>query len=274
MTKTLKARIRRPFSRTASFYRLLRASRRLEVSDGKYQVRLARSSNEVESALALRYRVFNVEMGGGSTLPDGRQVEFDKFDFTCRHLIVIEKATGRTVGTYRISSIESAKKPSGFYSFGEFTVEDLPHEILVNGMEIGRACIAPDHRNTKVLFLLWKGLATYLQSAGKRYMFGCCSIFSTDPEAGRTAYHQLKASGNISDDISVQPRRNAVDLSSQATRQGDNFELPSLFNMYLRIGAKICSPPMIDRDFGSTDFFVVFDLADMNEKYRKMFFGQ
>lgn len=274
MTKTLRARIRNPFSRTAAIYRMMRASRRFEISDGKYTVRLARDPKEVESALALRFRVFNVEMGSGSSLPEGPQIEFDAFDFTCRHLIVIERSTGATVGTYRITSIESAKKPAGFYSFGEFTIEDLPEDILLNGMEIGRACVAPEHRNTKVLFLLWKGLATYLQLAGKRYMFGCCSIFTNDPSVGHLAFQQLETSGNLHPTLQVRPRQNGIELNPQADFDALAIELPPLFNMYLRIGAKVCSPPMIDRDFGTTDFFVIFDLATMNAKYRKMFFGQ
>jgi putative hemolysin len=39
----------------------------------------------------------------------------------------------------------------------------------------------------------------------------------------------------------------------------------------LRIGAKVCGPPMIDREFGTIDFFVVFDSERLNEKYRRMF---
>lgn len=223
------------------------------------------------SALALRYRVFNIELRGDRVEPDGPQVEFDEFDLKCRHLIVIERATGKTVGTYRISSIESARSVSGFYSFGEFTIEDLPADVINNGMEIGRACIAPEHRNTKVLFLLWRGLATYLQSAGKRYFFGCCSIFSEDPAAGRAAYRELEAGGHLHEKIRVEPRRAGIDVSEPSGARGP--ELPALFNMYLRIGAKACSRPMIDREFGTIDIFVVFDLNEMSDKYRKMFLG-
>lgn len=251
----------------------MRASRRFEISDGKYTVRLAKDLEEVESALALRYRVFNVEMGTGSILPEGPKLEFDSFDFNCKHLIVIEHATGNTVGTYRVTSIESAKKRAGFYSFGEFTIEDLPEDVLLGGMEIGRACIAPDHRNTKVLYLLWKGLATYLQLAGKRYLFGCCSIFSNDPAVGLLAFQQLEATGSLHTELRVRPRHNGIERNTQIDFEALAIELPPLFNMYLRIGAKVCSPPMIDHDFGTTDFFVIFDLATMNEKYRKMFFG-
>ena len=51
----------------------------------------------------------------------------------------------------------------------------------------------------------------------------------------------------------------------------DRVELPPLFNMYLRLGARVCGPPMIDHEFGTIDFFVVFDVRSMNERYQKMF---
>ena len=41
--------------------------------------------------------------------------------------------------------------------------------------------------------------------------------------------------------------------------------------MYLRLGAKVCGPPMVDGDFGTIDFFVVFDVQTMSDRYRRMF---
>ena len=60
-------------------------------------------------------------------------------------------------------------------------------------------------------------------------------------------------------------------LSPDDTPGNERIELPALFNMYLRIGAKVCGPPMIDREFCTIDFFVVFDVTKMNKKYRRMF---
>jgi putative hemolysin len=42
--------------------------------------------------------------------------------------------------------------------------------------------------------------------------------------------------------------------------------------MYLRIGTKVCGPPMIDDEFGTIDFFFVFDREAMTDKCRKTFF--
>ncbi|HKX84584.1 MAG TPA: GNAT family N-acyltransferase [Pyrinomonadaceae bacterium] len=239
--------------------------------DNRYAAFIARNKREIRSALRIRHEVFSVELGGDASNSSG--LEYDAFDFRCSHLIVIEKATGKTVGTYRLNSFESARSREGFYSANEFDLSEIADEVLAGSIEIGRACILAAHRNTKVLFLLWKALANHLARSGKRYFFGCCSIFSTDPTVGVSAYNQLKTDGHFHEQLSVPPLQNAIDVSVSALDQ-EKVELPSLFNMYLRIGAKVCGPPMIDHDFGTIDFFVIFDLRDMDKKYRKMFFGE
>lgn len=238
-------------------------------SDERYTVRVAESRFDVESALRLRFDVFSVELGGREAVPGEARLEFDAYDFKCRHLIVVSRDTGETVGTYRLNSIETAHSTHGFYSANEFTIEDLPRDVLYNGIEIGRACIAREHRNTKVLFLLWKALLAYLEQSGKRYYFGCCSIFTRDEGLGSRAFKHLIRDGYLDENFSVMPCRNPLSLLDE---DGENeVELPALFKMYLRIGARVCGPPMIDREFGTIDFFVVFDSAKMSEKYRRMF---
>lgn len=239
--------------------------------EGRYQVKLAATSVEIESALRLRYEVFSVEISGSAPDRDPSRLEFDAYDFNCRHLIVIDLPSGRTVGTYRLSSIESAGGVAGFYSYNEFCIEDISPQVLRDSVEIGRACIAPEHRNTKVLFLLWKALVAYITSVEKRYFFGCCSIFTREASVGAAAYTQLAKAGHLHENIHIAPRKDGVGLEIES---GGHVELPALFNMYLRIGAKVCGPPIIDHDFGTIDFFVVCDTEHISGKYRRMFFGR
>jgi len=240
-------------------------------SDAKYDVRLASSDSEIASALRLRHDIFNVELGVHAVSADHPGFEQDVYDPFCRHLIVVERETGRTVGTYRLNSIESVDDIDRLYSFGEFSIEELPIRVLERGLEIGRACIAADHRNSKVLFLLWKALANYL--VGKRYFFGCCSIFTRDRVVGERAYKQLVERGHFHETFRVEPRRNALYSAAPDGLKNEPVALPSLFEMYLRIGAKVCGPPMLDDEFGTVDFFVVFDVKEMGERYRRLFFS-
>lgn len=239
------------------------------IVEGRYEVRLAKNASEMASAFRLRHKVFSLEIGGETVAATRSGLEFDAYDFRCRHLIVIDRDTGATVGTYRLNTIETAGTTSGFYSANEFTIENLPEDVLRNGIEIGRACIAKEHRNTKVLFLLWKALLAYLKHSGKSYFFGCCSIFTQDAETGRLVFNQLWRDGHFHECFSVVPKHGALPPAEIA--DPERVKLPALFNMYLRIGAKVCGPPMIDRKFCTIDFFVVFDVTKMNEKYRRMF---
>ncbi len=239
------------------------------IADGRYTVRFAENWSEVESALRLRYAVFHCEMGDREKTGCENGLEFDDFDLKCLHLIVVSNQTDETVGTYRLNSIETSFSWNGFYSAREFTIEDLPSDVIRDGIEIGRACIAREHRNTKVLFLLWKALLAYLEHCGKRYFFGCCSIFTRDPKIGRDAYRKLVRDRRIHDQMSVAPCTNGLSLLEED--EGHEVELPPLFNMYLRLGALVCGPPSIDHQFGTIDFFVVLDVRSMTEKYRRMF---
>ena len=241
-----------------------------EIFSESYSVRIAQTQKEIESALRLRFEVFNIEMAGEDPTADSLGIESDDFDFVCHHLIVIERKTNKTVGTYRLNTLETAGKVGGFYSSSEFSIEDLPPEITAQAVEIGRACIAREHRNTKVLFLLWKGLAAYLKQTKKRYLFGCCSVFSTNSEVGLNAYRQLEKDNFLHPVLRVEPREAKV-CPLNPKKVNLPVELPMLFNMYLKIGARVCGEPIIDYDFGTIDFFVIFDLRSLNEKYRQMF---
>jgi len=235
------------------------------VADSHYTVGLACEPRQINELLRLRYQVFNVELGNAPA--DFFGIEMDEFDATSHHLIVTENASGKIIGGYRIRTAEMHE----FYSSNEFNLEDLPKNILRESVEIGRACIASEHRNGKVLFLLWKGLAQYIRQTKKRYLFGCCSIFSTDFADGIRALRQLEKDGFLHENLRVSPKSKTSAGNLQCC--DEQIELPKLFKTYLRIGAKVCSPPMLDTEFGTIDFFVIFDSEKINEKYRKMFFG-
>lgn len=259
------------FARTLLVSQVVRKVFTAEIAEGRYLAKLAQTPAEVESALQLRYEVFNVELAA----PNNKTaigLEYDDYDAVCKHVIVTDQTTGKTVGTYRLNSIESARNVKGFYACNEFSLEDLPIEILQQSVEVGRACVAREHRSSKVLFLLWKVLLNYLKYSQKRYFFGCCSIFTQDCAVGAKVYQQFERQGFIHPNIHLQPRWERAFPINEIFPETEQIELPSLFNLYLKIGVKICGAPAIDREFGTIDFFVLFDLQEMSEKYRKMFF--
>lgn len=246
-----------------------------EIIDGRYAVRLARTPQEKEAALRLRYEVFNLELGEGleSSYITGR--DEDRFDAICDHLIVQEQTTGKVVGTYRLQTLEMARNISEFYCAGEFRLEDLPHSLLTESLEIGRACVALEHRNTKVLFLLWKGLSSYAVERGKRFLFGCCSLTSQNAAEGWQAARLIERNGDFHRELRISPRDGFECEKDSCIGNGEVelAQLPKLFNTYLRFGAKVCSEPAIDRDFKTIDFLVIFDFEMLEGKHRKLFLG-
>jgi len=245
----------------------------LEMSADQYRVRFARTRVDLDEILKLRFEVFNLELGEGleSSFRFGR--DLDEFDATCHHLIVEDIANNKIAGTYRMQTGEMAAAAIGFYTATEFDLARFPAHVLPDSVELGRACVARDYRNTQVLFLLWKGLAAYVAHNRKRYLFGCCSLTSQQPSEGFHVMELLERGGNIHPNLCAPPQPGFECYASDAifTRSGD-VTIPKLFRIYLRYGARVCGPPAIDRQFKTIDFLVLFDVFEMDSQIRRTFF--
>lgn len=242
----------------------------IKIASGRYVVTLAETIEEIDAALKLRFEVFNLELGEGldSSFRTGR--DCDDFDASCDHLIVTDLTNANVVGTYRLRTLEMAEHADGFYSAGEFDLKCLPPDVLDQALELGRACIAQNHRNRQVLFLLWKGLARYVQARQKRFLFGCCSLTSQQPADGNQLWDQLIDGGHMHPTFFV-PALSEYECPAAPGRSTE-VKIPRLFRMYLSIGAKVCSPPAIDRMFKTIDFLVLFDIDAMDFVTRRFYF--
>jgi len=246
----------------------------IEIREGRYFVRFAHNQEELDAALKLRFEVFNLELGEGLAVSFQTGRDLDEFDKTCHHLIVLETEQNKVVGTYRMQTSEMAAAGRGFYTASEFDLSHFPPEVLTNGLELGRACIAQSHRNTQVLFLLWKGLAAYAAHNRKRYLFGCCSLTSQNMQEGQRVMDLLKEQGHLHPYLFAPPHSEyACEADGMNIGSSEGAKLPRLFRTYLRYGAKVCSSPAIDRQFKTIDFLVLFDIAEMDERSAKLFFG-
>jgi len=263
----------RPTSRTP-FPALAEAPPQVVIREDRYVIRFAQTPDEVNAALRLRYEVFNLELGEGLESSHVLGRDEDEFDAGCHHLLVQDERSGAIVGTYRMQTREMALRNGGFYSDGEFDLAGLGAGVLADSVEVGRACVALEHRKQRVLFGLWKGLAAYMVHSRRRYLFGCCSLTSQDPHDGRGVYEKLQADGLVHPSIDVAPRpavacpdpdRSPIDIAS--------IKLPTLFGTYMRFGALVCSRPAIDREFRTIDFLVLMDTATLPERVRQTFFG-
>jgi putative hemolysin len=225
-----------------------------------YIVKLAADAQEFRAALRLRYEVFNVELREGLQSSHSTGYDFDSFDAVADHIIVKCAYSRRVVGTYRLQTGLIAARNIGYYSEREFDFK--PYAALRSQiLELGRACIHQDHRNTQVLMLLWKAIAQYGIQRGCRYLIGCSSLSSQEPAMGAAVYAKLKKF-LVPAELQTTPQAKFVcDLSSEVAGEGEPSKVPKLLRAYLTVGAQICGPPALDAEFGTIDFLTLLDLA-------------
>jgi putative hemolysin len=251
-----------------------------ELRMGNLEVRLAQTSQEVDAAQALRYRVFYQEMQASPTreMAD-RQRDFDSYDPICDHLLVLDHnrgtGTDAVVGTYRLIRRAAASRHGSFYSSTEYDIrriEDYPGEVL----ELGRSCVDTGYRTRPTMQLLWRGIAAYVWQHDIAVMFGCASLPGTEVEKLRLPlsylyfYHLAPPA--------LRPyalKERYVDMRLMEPGDIDPrvalAELPPLIKGYLRLGGFVGDGAVIDEQFNTTDVCVVVKTDLVTEKYIKHF---
>lgn len=267
--------------------------RDFSLTSDAYRARFAQTKEDLQATFRLRFLVFNLELHEGleSAFADG--YDTDPFDAVCAHLIVEHTPSNQVVGTYRLQTGRDAVKNLGYYSAREFDV--APFEPLRDSLlEVGRASIHRDHRSFEVLTLLWRGLAHVAVSRKLRYLMGCSSLTSQDPLEGSAMYAALQKylveptfrtvpregfalpvspevrtqQGKVPDSLATE--RSPTDASNEALGES-GIHVPRLLRAYLSIGARICGPPAIDREFKTIDFLTLLDLNQMPKVVRSRF---
>ncbi|MGQ9366265.1 GNAT family N-acetyltransferase [Azospirillum sp. ST 5-10] len=245
---------------------------------GTLEVRLARSDAEVDSAQALRYRVFYEEMTAKPS-PEmaARRRDFDDFDVHCDHLLVIDHARGpgpeAVVGTYRLIRRPMAERAGRFYSSSEYDITplvSLPGEVL----ELGRSCVDAAYRTRGTMQLLWRGIAAYVFQHRIELMFGCASLPGNDVQALAQPlsylYHHHLAPPALRPvalpELHVDMR--LMEPGALDAKRALN-DLPPLIKGYLRLGGFVGDGAVIDPQFNTTDVCVVVKTDLVTEKYYK-----
>ncbi len=255
---------------------------------GSLEVRLARTSGDVESVQQLRYKTFYEEMGAKPS-PEmaAEKRDFDKFDEHCDHLLLIDhmrKSKNSVIGTYRLIRRNAADKCGGFYSSSEYDISRLvsyPGEIL----ELGRSCIDSEYRTGAVMQLLWRGLGLYVARHNVALMFGCASLPGTDPAALKIPlsylYHhhlappalRTKALPERYVDMKLLPREafdpNTAFDELKLDPRGGNNSLPPLIKGYIRVGGFVGDGAVIDYQFNTTDICIIVKTDLMTRRYKK-----
>ncbi|WP_284179419.1 GNAT family N-acyltransferase [Rhabdaerophilum sp. SD176] len=251
---------------------------------GSLEVRLARTTKDIRRAQRLRYNVFFEEM---SATPNARNLisrrDVDPFDRICDHLLVIDhegktsrfgKPKPKVIGTYRLLRSEvAAAQGTDFYTAGEY---DLGPLLAANRgarmLELGRSCVLKPWRTKRTVELLWHGIWRYVLHHKIELMFGCASLEGTDPDALALPLAFLHHHARAPEGLSARAlpwrhtpmdrmEKDAIDLKAAMKT------LPPLIKGYLRLGALFGEGAVIDRQFGTTDVFVVVKVSAIDPRY-------
>ncbi len=237
-----------------------------DLSTSRYLVGFALSERAAERVFRLRYQVFNLELGEGLSESHATGLDRDRFDPQMTHLVLVDRQRGKVLGTYRLQTAAQAAEGEGIYSAQEFDFAPLA-PLLDHSVECGRACIAREHRNFRTIFLLWAGIAAFMNLYRQRYLFGCCSLTSTDPDDGWRALKTLRRKSYLHPDIwllATPPYSCGPAQREYEDSLGAALPLPKLFRSYMTLGARVVSEPALDREFKTVDFLVMLDTRQVH----------
>ena len=242
---------------------------------------IAKTAQELAAVFELRRKIFSEEVVKSAASSFSDQ---DEFDADCDHLIVCDaSANNLVVGTYRILRREIAKKKQGFYAEKEFEIKGI-YDIRAEIAEIGRSCVHPKYRDGRAIRQLWHGLMQYMLDYRIKYLCGSGSVESRDPQTLAFVWQYLiDQDACINEEVigfRVRPREGhrlddwqkitQTSLSSEEKKKNRK-RIPPLIKGYARAQAKFFPEPAFDPSFGTTDFFIAFDILDVEKRYGKHF---
>ncbi|WP_328404417.1 GNAT family N-acetyltransferase [Nocardia sp. NBC_00403] len=243
------------------------------VERSRYSLVVSSDAEHRTAAQRLRYGVFAGEPG--FRIPDnGTGLDADRFDEHCDHLLVRDDVTEQFVGCYRMLPPDKVIAAGGYYTATEFDLSQLDPEGN-RIVEMGRACVVPDHRNGSVLTLMWAGILHYIQLTGYEWVMGCVSVPMQDTPADpagvnvRGVRDMLLGRHGSDPERRVHPHRPVVvdGLTLDEMTPPSRPKLPPLLRGYLRLGAEICGEPAHDPDFAVADFVALLGLDTINTRY-------
>lgn len=245
----------------------------------------ASSEAEVRDAQRLRHQVFVQEMGATPSdynNVDGSDLEADRFDPFCDHLLIKihdpwEQYRTQIIGTCRVLRPAQAVLAGGFYSDTEFELSAI-ESLRPKALELGRTCVHPDWRRGYVIMTMWRALSQYMLRHQLDTLIGSASISLTDGGyAAAAIWERLRFTHLVDQSWQVAPLDPlpldlllAVRTRSMTARP---IQTPPLIDGYLRCGAQLLGPPSRDVLFNTADLPIMLQFDALTPRYRKHFLG-
>jgi putative hemolysin len=235
------------------------------------EVRVVRDRALVRQAQRLRYEVFAHELGA-LPLPDaGSQMEEDRFDAHCEHLIVRDPRRDTILATLRLLAPDAADRANGYHTEEQFDMS-LLHVLRYRMVEVTRVAVRGGPARHAAAALMWDGLARYLIDRGLDHVLGTASVGLADGGHSAAALYRSIAEHAMSPhDYRVFPRRELP-----LERLSDTLEVrpPRVLRDYLDRGAWLCGEPAWNRAFDRADLPVLLPLARRQGRYVRSFLSK
>lgn len=154
----------------------------LSFSRGRHLLRETQGAQDIAAAQALRHLCFHGTPGRDA----------DRFDATCRHVLIEDARDGTLVGCFRLMALASGAEIAHSYSAQFYDLAALAR-FAAPMVELGRFCIHPDHPDPDILRLAWAGLTRIVDDHKAGLLFGCSSFKGTAPAPYLDAFAALGA---------------------------------------------------------------------------------
>ena len=225
----------------------------------------------------------------------GYPCDTDEYDLYYRHLFLWDEQAGTIAGAYRLGPGDEIMRrygKQGFYLHSLFKMKAAFAPWLQQALELGRSFVLPDYQRQRLpLFLLWKGIYTYLAAHPQyRYLIGPVSISNDYTPLSRSFivafirryYFDEALARHVRPRKPFRPARGQVDPEAlaegitggdlrQADRVIDALEpaharLPILLKKYIKQNARIIGFNVDPKFNQALDGLIIMDMRDIPEE--------
>ncbi|MDP0927290.1 GNAT family N-acyltransferase [Paracoccus onubensis] len=158
------------------------------IRKGRFQARLAETTEDIRSAQRLRWLCFIARNAQGT---DDATIDEDALDADCHHMLVEDSQTGQLLCCFRFLPLSGGSEITRSYS-AQFYNLDALRNFDGPMVEMGRFCIHPEARDPGILRIAWAAMTRFVDESGIEMLFGCSSFIGTEPEEHAEAFAMLK----------------------------------------------------------------------------------
>ncbi len=239
----------------------------------------ASSDDDKRKAFRIRYRVFGEQCRylRPQDHPDGTESDsHDSLDTTLSFNAIWDNDP---VGTARISlrNVQVARQNNTDYGLPLEHIFDLSQfkAMRVEVVEFARSAVLEEYRGTRIIQSIWGCMRGYSMDKGVYYMITNANLETDSLEHARRIFDLAQQEGIVHPSIRTPAKE---PYSSDVKNEGIKYPLsadgkvtlPTIINMYARLGMRFTSGPIYYREFDMCSALMAIDFRDVPSPFDKM----